>query len=37
MALKEIHRFKKSTELLIPKMAFYCVVHEILQQGEVSV
>ena len=31
-ALKEICRFQESTKLLIPKMAFYCVVCEILQQ-----
>ena len=31
-ALKEIQRFQKLTELLIPKVAFYCVVCEILQK-----
>ena len=30
--LREICRFKKSTELLIPKVAFYHVVHQILQR-----
>ena len=30
-ALREIHRFQKSTELLIPKMAFLLVVIEVLQ------
>ena len=31
-ALKEICRFQKSMELLIPKVAFHHVVHEILQK-----
>ena len=30
-ALKEICRFQKCTELLIPKVAFYHIVCEILQ------
>ena len=30
-ALREIHKFKKSTELLIPKMPFLQLVKEVLQ------
>ena len=30
MALKEIRRYQKSTELLIPKMPFLRLIHEIL-------
>ena len=31
-ALREIHRFQKSTELLIPKVPFLCLVKEVLQR-----
>ena len=31
-ALKEIRKFQKSTELLIPKLAFLRLVHELLQK-----
>ena len=30
--LREIRRYKKSTELLIRKLPFQCLVHEILQE-----